>query len=218
SSGVAAKSTTFSLAVTAISETIPNAPSNLVGAGSSNQVQLTWTDNSNNEQGFRVYRNGSLIATVTGNSYSDNTVVAGAIYNYYVTAYNAAGESAASNIVNVIMGGGQQLPTAPTSLSATAYGPYNISLQWQDNSDNENGFKIMRTDNLRRSPFVVIASVGSSAGIGSMVQYKDEQLSSGTTYYYKVYAFNSFGDSSTSLVASAKTYRCSWWKKTFYRC
>jgi hypothetical protein len=81
--------------------TIPVGPSNLVTTNnSSSQNNLSWTDNSNNELGFKIYRsqNGgsySQIATTTMNavSYSDTGLSADQTYSYYVTAYNSAGES-----------------------------------------------------------------------------------------------------------------------------
>ena len=35
-------------------------------------------------------------------------------------------------------------PAAPTDLVATALSPTQINLAWTDNSDNENGFNILR--------------------------------------------------------------------------
>ena len=76
---------------------------------SSSRVSLTWTDNSGNEQGFRVQRaqgtQGTFVlltqvgANVT--SYADVTVKAGTVYQYRVRAYNQAGVSAWSNTVKL---------------------------------------------------------------------------------------------------------------------
>jgi len=41
--------------------------------------------------GYRIYRNGVLLATVSGTSYQDATVAAGAAYIYTVAAIDAAG-------------------------------------------------------------------------------------------------------------------------------
>jgi hypothetical protein len=85
--------------------TVPNAPANLVGIDYGDFIQLNWEVRSTNELGFRVYRDGALLATpVLGpgiNGVSDNAVIAGNLYTYYVVAYNAAGESARSNTVQV---------------------------------------------------------------------------------------------------------------------
>ena len=91
------------------SPTPPNAPSNLTGSVISSGVQLTWTDASGNEQGFRVQRargaQGSfvLLATVGANitTYIDAAVTAGKVYRYRVRAFNDAGASAWSNTIRV---------------------------------------------------------------------------------------------------------------------
>src|SRR5262249_15582446 len=73
-------------------------------AVSSSQINLAWTDNANDETGFRIYRstdnlNFSQIATVGANvtSYSNTGLAGGVTYYYRVSAYNAAAESVFSN-------------------------------------------------------------------------------------------------------------------------
>lgn len=108
--------------------TPPAAPSNLAAsAPSSAQVNLVWSDNSNNETGFKVERktgaSGSWaqIATTTLAGYTDTTVAAGTQYVYRVRATNAAGDSAYSNEAPVT-------PPLPTS-GQTPFGgtPWAIS-------------------------------------------------------------------------------------------
>ena len=69
------------------------------------QLTLTWTDNSDNEDGFRIERktgtSGTFaqIATVGANvtSYIDSGLTSGTIFCYRLLAYNVAGDSAYSN-------------------------------------------------------------------------------------------------------------------------
>jgi hypothetical protein len=83
------------------------APSNLIATAiSGTRIDLTWTDNSNNEDGFKVERSldgitFTQIATVGGNvtKYSDTTLTCATFYQYRVRAYNANGNSAYSNTV-----------------------------------------------------------------------------------------------------------------------
>lgn len=86
--------------------TAPAAPTNLSAVAQSwAKVQLTWTDNANNETGVKVERRAStaatwdLVATLSADaaSYLDASVVAGTAYSYRVRAVNAGGESANSN-------------------------------------------------------------------------------------------------------------------------
>ena len=79
--------------------TPPSAPSSLTAdAVSSGQVNLHWFDNSNNEQGFKLYRDNSVIATLPANTtaYQDTGLRPATSYNYVVRAYNQAGESGTS--------------------------------------------------------------------------------------------------------------------------
>jgi hypothetical protein len=86
------------------------APTNLVGnAISSNQIDLTWTDNSGGlEGGFQIYRRQGfsdfkLLATVGADvtTYSDTTVAARQPYDYQVRAVNVVDWSSFSNVRTV---------------------------------------------------------------------------------------------------------------------
>ena len=61
------------------------------------QISLTWTDNASNEDGYRVYRDGTKLTDLPADStsYVDIAPASGS-YDYSVTAYNASGESKAS--------------------------------------------------------------------------------------------------------------------------
>jgi subtilisin len=97
-------------AITQAAPALPAAPSNLTAAVvSRSQINLTWTDNSSNETGFKIERckgstctNFTQIATVGANvtSYSNTGLSANTTYRFRVRAYNASGNSAYSNIVN----------------------------------------------------------------------------------------------------------------------
>lgn len=73
--------------------TAPSAPTDLVAtAVSSSQINLTWTVSTDNValKGYKIYRNGTLIATSTTNSYSNTGLVASTEYTYTVAAYDTA--------------------------------------------------------------------------------------------------------------------------------
>ena len=76
----------------------PDPPTNLIGEPISQHiVSLQWSDNANNEDGFRIYRDGSIISTVQANSiiFRDTDLEAGKQYRYSIRAFNEAGESEA---------------------------------------------------------------------------------------------------------------------------
>jgi len=64
---------------------------------SQSTVNIQWLDNSNNEQGFMIYRDGTLIANVgaNANTYQDTGLQPATTYQYAVIAYNQVGESQA---------------------------------------------------------------------------------------------------------------------------
>ncbi|MFC4030096.1 glycosyl hydrolase family 8 [Streptomyces polygonati] len=87
--------------------TAPAAPSALTAtatASATSQITLSWTDNSQDETGFRVQRRSGTgawadLATPGAGSttYTDTALTAGTAYTYRVLASNAAGESGWSN-------------------------------------------------------------------------------------------------------------------------
>jgi hypothetical protein len=91
------------------------------------------------------------------------------------------------------------LPTAPTSLSASAASSSQISLSWQDNASNETGYKVERKIG-SSGPYTEIATVGAN-----VTSYSNTGLTDGTQYYYRVCAYNSAGNSSYSNEPSDTT-------------
>ena len=90
-------------------------------------------------------------------------------------------------------------PAAPSGLSATAVSPSQIDLIWTDNSNDELGFRIeLSLDGA--TGWTEIATVAVDA-----TTYSDTALTSSTTYFYRVRAYNSGGGSDYSNVASATT-------------
>jgi len=167
---------------------IPVAPSGLtITTLLSNKIIIAWTDNSNNETGFKIQRKGATGGytdlTTTGanaSTYSDITVTDGTLYYYRVCATNSAGDSAYSNEVS----GTTPLAT-PTALTATIVSTTQVNLNWADNSLSETAYLIERK----------ATSSGTYAQIGTVntnvTSYTDTYtFASGTTYYYRVRATN----------------------------
>jgi len=80
-------------------KTPPIAPSGLTGqVVSHSQITIHWVDNSKNEDGFRIYRNGALLESVGPDitTFQDNELNYATVYSYLVTAYNEYGETECS--------------------------------------------------------------------------------------------------------------------------
>jgi chitodextrinase len=76
----------------------PSKPTGLTAiATSSSQINLSWAASADNVgvAGYRVYRNGALIATTHSTAYSNTGLSASTSYTYTVAAYDVAGNVSA---------------------------------------------------------------------------------------------------------------------------
>lgn len=80
------------------------------------------------------------------------------------------------------------LPLAPAIISAKPDGPGTIIVKWEDKSLNEEGFIIER-----KKPEGEYEKVNTLPA--NSIAYRDTHLSPNTTYFYRIYAFNSQGNS-----------------------
>ena len=167
---------------------------------SNTQINISWTDNSTNEDGFKIERKTtssgtySEIAQVGSNvtSYNSISLSGGTQYCYRVRSYNGAGNSAYSNeSCNTTL---PDAPSAPLSLVANlVQNPLSVELMWADNSNNEDGFIIEKETTT--DAYVVIDSVGANIST-----YTDLNVTF-LTYNYRVKAYNITGSSAYSNIA-----------------
>ena len=80
------------------------------------------------------------------------------------------------------------LPLAPSNLSAFVLDTTVVKLTWKDNSTNEVGYKVQRKTN--PGNFADIASTAAD-----ILSYIDLGLTPNTTYTYRIYGYNSAGNS-----------------------
>jgi fibronectin type 3 domain-containing protein len=178
---------------------VPAAPTDLRAEdATSNSIVLYWLDNSNGTS-FQIERSSSaragfsLIASTpaAATSYTDNGLNSATTYFYRVRAVNSVGSSGYSNVVSGTTLAAVNAPAAPTHLSSRALTGNAVELTWVDNSQDETGFKVERS-NFEQSGFTQIQIVQRDTR-----HFTDTELNPRTTYFYRVRATNA--DATTPL-------------------
>jgi chitodextrinase len=180
----------------------PSTPNGLSGnAISPSQINLGWTASTDNVAvtGYRVYRNGVLLATL-GNviSYQNSGLTASTTHSYTVQAFDARGNASAQSaavIVTTPATADTAAPSTPTGLVATPISSSRINLSWAASTDNVavTGYRVFRGGALLLT-------------LGNVTTYQDSNLGAGTTYVYTVRALDAAGNvSGNSTLVSATT-------------
>ena len=187
--------------------TIPRLPTALTAtAASSSQINLSWTDNANDETGFDLESStdGTNFAKITDlgantTTYSHTGLNASTKYYYRIRAKNSAGSSPYSNVADATTQAPPvTIPQPPSALAASAVSSNQINLIWTDNAKDETGFEVERSAD--GTNFTKIADVAANA-----TSYSNTGLNSSAKYYYRIRAKNSAGSSAYSNIADATT-------------
>ena len=179
----------------------PSAPVVKIGnSATSGKPMLTWNA-VEGATSYRIYRSTSkgsgysLLGTVTATSYTNTGAKAGTTYYYRVKACNDAGLSPYSNIVSGQVKTVTPKPAAPVvkiGNSATSGKPM---LTWNAVS-GATSYKVYRATS-QNGTYSLLGTVTATS-------YTNTGAKAGTTYYYKVKAVNSAGESAYSNVVSGR--------------
>lgn len=88
----------------------------------------------------------------------------------------------------------------PTNLQVLDSSPEGVSLSWNDNSDNEDGFVIEKSSTSASTGFGIIGAVGANVD-----SFTDVLVTADSQYWYRVYAYNSEAASDYSNMVVAST-------------
>ena len=180
----------------------PAAPVVKLGnSATSGKPMLTWNA-VEGATSYRIYRSTSkgsgysLLGTVTATSYTNTGAKAGTTYYYRVKACNDAGLSPYSNIVS-----GQSKAVTPKLSAPVVKIGHSASsgkpmLTWNAVS-GATSYKVYRATS-QNGTYSLLGTVTATS-------YTNTGAKAGTTYWYKVKAVNSAGESAYSNVVSGKT-------------
>jgi len=167
---------------------------------SDSQIKLTWEQDEKRIVGFRIERQeydgsweqiGEVTADIT--QFTDTELSVEIEFTYRVNAFTKSNQSAyaVSNTTSTSF-------PSPTNLIVTAQNDSDILLEWTDNCDFEEGFRIERQKD--GGSWGQIAEV-----LSDVTQQMDTGLSYGPTYSYRVYAFTASNQSGYIVSNSTST-------------
>jgi fibronectin type 3 domain-containing protein len=184
--------------VRTLSDVAPDPPTGLTAqAVDPSTVDLAWDVHPDDDlDGYRLFRDGSLIAETDGTQYRDAGLDPFTTYVYTVTAVAEDGDESAPSTSATVTTPDDTGPSVPEDLSATAVGTQRVDLSWSPSIDGESGilgYRIFRD--------------GGEIAVTEATIFQDSQLAPGTKYEYRVSAINGAElESGLSDPASATTF------------
>ncbi len=163
--------------------TFPGSPSSLTAAPvSSSAMQLNWSAVAG-AGGYRIERlinsNWLLVGTIVGQSttYTDTDLSAGSAYQYRVRAFDASGQSDASNVAQM-----RTYLATPTGLSATGASNSQVNISWP--AANGAAGYLLEFTTAGSSTWNILAQFTDA----TTLHFTQTGLSAGTVYSYRLTA------------------------------
>jgi hypothetical protein len=171
---------------------VPSEPTGLTAKAGDGYVELNWSGPSYSGPGptsYHLFRNGTLIWSGYTLALNDSSIKNGAIYGYSVSTKNQVGWGLNSS--QVIAHPREPLipPGVPIGLHASI-GDGHVVLTWTapnySGSSPINGYKVYRRSSTGSITFNTTSAFEN---------YSDSNLTNGQTYYYRISAVSSAGES-----------------------
>jgi fibronectin type 3 domain-containing protein len=186
----------------------PSTPGNLsataTGAGT---ARLTWSASTDNVgvTGYKVFRDGVVVAQTAALSYNDSGLSAQTTYTYSLIAFDDAGNTSPPAIAMVTTPS-IPFPGAPQNLTAQALVRERgrIDLNWDapdDGGGEIRSYRIYRSLSSNQETYYAQVNVATQP----CNCFNDTPLEDGTTYYYQVRAVNPAGEGPASEEVFATT-------------
>ena len=187
----------FSWTLNPTPSSAPAAPTALtVVAASGTALTLNWTDNASNESGFKVYRSTdaktyAVVANAAANAttFTDTQLLPDTHYYYKVSATNALGDSATTNVAGLVTPVPPPTPTNVKEVSVVVNSTTSatVTLSWTNNATNATGYKVLREAS-DATEFQQIGNLGPDA-----TSYVDTTALPGVNYDYHIQCYNEAG-------------------------
>lgn len=158
-----------------------NRPTGLTATANGSDIDLSWTENSSNEDGFQIFRSatidgafnkiGSVAANVT--TYTDTSPTSNVVWFYRVRAYDGSSVSTFSNIAAAYIASGAVLPATASAINSESTvigGPTSIDSGDSGNvSVDDISITLNGGDEIKTSPAGITVDIDVEDGEGSNI-------------------------------------------------
>ena len=188
----------FASASVTVADLPPTVPANLLAAAASLQISLSWSASTDADltpvAGYKIYRDGIYLKTVTGISAVETGLTNNTTYCYTVSAIDTANNESAKSSQSCALFS-DWAPTIVANLTSTG-GATQVSLTWTASTDADAtpvaGYKIYRGG-------TYFKTVTGTTTV-------DTGLTNNTTYCYKVSAIDTAGNESAQSAQSCALF------------
>ena len=171
----------------------PSKPNNLLATTvQPTRVEFAWNAATDNVavSGYRIYKNNVLLAEISATSFLDDAVIANTSYTYSVVAYDAAGNTTASDslLIATPLVTDTTAPSVPGNLRSTAITSSSISVAWNASTDNVavTGYRVYRGTTLITTT--------------SLLSYTHTGLTPATAYSLRIDAVDAAGNTASNSI------------------